>query len=369
MSTVKKQPFKGLKVLELASVLAGPSVGMFFAELGANVLKVESPQGGDVTRSWKLASESENTHTPAYFCSVNWGKDYLKSDLRIDENRQYIYSLLPETDILIVSYKPGDALKLGMDYDTVKSYNKGLIYGEISGYGSVDKRVGYDAIIQAESGFTFMNGEPEGQPVKMPVAFMDILAAHQLKEGLLTALYHRLQTGMGDYVQVSLLGAALSALANQASNYLMTGHIPERIGSAHPNIAPYGTLYYSSDAKPMVPAIGTDRQFFAFAEILGHPEWALDARFRTNQLRVQNRTELDVLLTKTIQNFTRAELLDLCNQANIPIGAVNNLEEVFKLPLAQNYILRSGDKAGLRTVAFSARNFGVAEYLAEPGGV
>lgn len=216
--------FKDMLVLELASVLAGPSVGQFFAELGAQVLKVENAATrGDVTRNWKLASEPSGTDTPAYFCAANWGKASLALDLTQAAQLQQLYSLVQQADIVIASYKPGDAEKLQVGYDTLKNINPRLLYGHITGYGPHDTRAGYDAVVQAESGFMYLNGEAGGPPVKMPVALMDILTAHQLKEGLLVALLQRERTRQGQLVQVSLLQAAVSALANQAT----------KIGRAH----------------------------------------------------------------------------------------------------------------------------------------
>lgn len=356
-------PFEGLKILELASVLAGPSVAMFFAELGASVLKIESPPYGDVTRSWKLKTESAETLAPAYFCSVNWGKEFRMLDLRESINRKIIYDLLPETDIVIVSYKPGDALKLGMDYEKIQSFNPAIIYGEISGYGLDSERVGYDAIVQAEAGFTFMNGEPDGNPVKMPVALVDVLAAHQLKEGLLTALYMREKTGLGDYIQVSLIESAVASLANQAGNYLMTGHVPQRMGSAHPNIAPYGTLFQTKEGKNIVLAVGTDRQFATLLQVLGMEE---DERFITNLQRVHHRRELEALLQEKIGSWERNFLLEALSTRHVPAGAVNDLEEVFQIPQARSLVVSGEGRSSVRTVAFHARNLRLQENLKAP---
>lgn len=273
--------FKDMLVLELASVLAGPSVGQFFAELGAQVLKVENAATrGDVTRNWKLASEPSGTDTPAYFCAANWGKASLALDLTQAAQLQQLYSLVQQADIVIASYKPGDAEKLQVGYDTLKNINPRLLYGHITGYGPHDTRAGYDAVVQAESGFMYLNGEAGGPPVKMPVALMDILTAHQLKEGLLVALLQRERTRQGQLVQVSLLQAAVSALANQATNYLVAGQEPQRMGSEHPNIVPYGSVYTGRCGKQLVLAIGDDRQFSRLCAILGAEEMALDPKDR-----------------------------------------------------------------------------------------
>lgn len=360
-------PFAGIQIVELASVLAGPSVGMFFAELGATVLKIESPPDGDVTRTWKLKMESSETRTPAYFCSVNWGKQYRKFNFNLVSDRKEVYDLIPTTDIVISSYKPGDARKLGMDWATLSALNERLILGEISGYGPDNPRVGYDAIVQAESGFTYMNGEPNGLPVKMPVALMDILAAHQLKEGLLTALYRRTQTGKGDHIQVSLIQAGVASLANQAGNYLMAGHVPGRMGSAHPNIAPYGTLFLCADQRYVVLAVGSDKQFQSLLSVLGLVLLQKDRRFSTNADRVQNRVELEKVLSEAISRVNRDALLSALNASKVPVGAVNSLDEVFDLPEARALILDQNGKRSVRTVAFHAENFGLQSDLLPPG--
>ena len=185
----------------------------------------------------------------AYFCSVNWGKKSLAIDLSKAEGRKIVQTLSAQTDVIITSYKPGDAEKLGVDYKTLSGLNPKLIYGQITGYGSQNDRVGYDAVIQAEAGFIDLNGEKDGPPTKMPVALMDLLAGHHLKEGLLLSLLKRERTGQGDLVEVSLLQTAISSLINQASNWLVVNKLPHRQGSAHPNIAPYGESFETADGK------------------------------------------------------------------------------------------------------------------------
>jgi crotonobetainyl-CoA:carnitine CoA-transferase CaiB-like acyl-CoA transferase len=242
--------FKDLKVVELANVLAGPAVGLFFAELGAHVVKVENKlTDGDVTRSWKIPSENKNTSSSAYFASVNWNKTSIFVDLRDTADRQQVMELIKDADIVISNYKPGDDEKLQMGYEQLKKINPRLIYAHISGFANASSRTAYDLILQAETGFMYMNGTPESGPLKMPVALIDILAAHQLKEGILIALIKRLQTGKGSRVSASLEHAAIASLANQASNWLMTGYNHQPSGSLHPNIAPYGELFTTADSK------------------------------------------------------------------------------------------------------------------------
>ena len=257
-------PFAHLRVLELASVLAGPQVGQFFAELGAEVLKIESP-AGDVTRTWKTSAETaapsalEEAPVSAYFAASNWGKSSLVLDLTKPAGQTTLHRLAVQADIVLASYKPGDAEKLRADYATLSAENPRLLYGHLTGYGPDNARAGYDAVLQAEAGFMYLNAASPGQPPqKMPVAMVDLLAAHQLKEGLLTALFQRERTGHGALVQVSLLDSALAALANQASTYLVTGHDPQPLGSGHPSVVPYGTVYRAADGRALVLAVGSD---------------------------------------------------------------------------------------------------------------
>lgn len=346
--------FENMLVLELASVLAGPSVGQFFAELGARVTKIENAAThGDVTRRWKVSSEQADTDTPAYFCAANWGKQSLPLDLTKQDDLKRLYELVEQADVIIASYKPGDAEKLKIDFSTLSSINPRLIYGHITGYGPDDARAGYDAVVQAESGFMYLNGEPDGAPTKMPVALMDILTAHQLKEGLLVALLHRERTGKGQLVQVSLLEAAVSALANQATGYLVAGHNPQRLGSEHPSIVPYGSAYTTKDGKQLVLAIGDDRQFRKLCTALGAPEIADNPNYSTNYYRVQYRLEINELLRSLIIQQEREPLLQKLHQQHVPAGAVNTIPQVFELPQARNVLLHYPEvKPGIRQVAF-----------------
>lgn len=341
--------FRGLHVLELASVLAGPSVGQFFAELGATVVKVENPAtGGDVTRTWKTAGEKSDDRS-AYFSCVNWGKKSVALDLTTTEGQIRVRELAQQADVIIASYKPGDAEKLGVGYDQLQSLNPSIIYGQISGYGSANGRVGYDAVIQAESGFMDMNGSPDGPPTKMPVALVDILAGHQLKEGLLVALLHRERTGEGCLVKVSLLQAALASLANQATNWLQAGKEPRRQGSAHPNIAPYGDSFLAGDGKYILLAIGSDAQFRALMKILGRPELPDQPAFVTNEARVKSRSLLSTTLGTLIAGWTGSELLSRLHDEKIPAGLIQPVKDALALPEALPLLLRARAVAGLRT--------------------
>ncbi len=329
-----------LKVIELASVLAGPDVGMFFAEMGAEVIKIENKLlNGDVTRKWKSTYEDKNAKVSAYFSAVNWNKKYLFFNLKEKSDQKNVYNLIKNADIVIVNFKPGDDIKLGMDYSTLKSYNSTLIYGEINGYGSNSKRAAYDVVLQAETGFMSMNGNETSGPIKMPIALIDVLAAHQLKEGLLLALLKKEKTGKGSLVEVSLYDAALSSLKNQATNWLMNNFIPQPIGSLHPNIAPYGETFETKDKKLLVLAIGNDKHFEILLNIIGAYKLIKNKNYASNQLRVINRKTLDKDLKSFFKQQTSKKLMDQFLELNIPVGIINNLEEVFENKKAQELIL------------------------------
>lgn len=339
----------GLKVLELANILAGPMIGQFCAELGADVVKVEQPGAGDPTRGWRLANESPENDVSAYFSCANWGKRSIALDMVADHDT--VVSLLRRTDVVIVGYKPGDEVKFGVDYDTVAALNPKVIYLQLTAYGTDDPRPGFDAVIQAESGFTFLNGEADGGPVKMPVALVDVLAAHQLKEGLLLALLERDRTGRGSYVATSLLAAATASLANQATNYLVADSVPRRMGSEHPNIVPYGTILETGDGTSFVVAIGTERQFRTLLRLIQCEALARDERFATNQARVVNREALNTLLREKIAGIDGAPLVESMRREKIPFGSVNDMRSVFEQPESRRQLFEAGN--GLRTLSIT----------------
>ncbi|MDH4295280.1 MAG: CoA transferase [Cyclobacteriaceae bacterium] len=341
--------FKDLKILELASVLAGPAVGQFFAELGATVIKVENAKsGGDVTRTWKASGEATDDRS-AYFCSVNWGKKSIALNLDNSESRNILLRLAQQSDVVIASYKPGDAAKMGVDYETLRKVNPTLIYGQITGYGADNSRVGYDAVIQAEAGFMFMNGEPGGASLKMPVALVDILAAHHLKEGILLAMLRMAKTGQGDFVEVSLIQAAIASLANQASNWLVGGKIPQKQGSAHPNIAPYGDVLTTAEGREILLAIGNDKQFQALCAVLEIQEMARDPNFKTNSLRVSNRVLLHKSLQEKLKGFSTDTIMRALNRARIPAGIIQDMQQVFEMDEAKELLFHAADRIGVKT--------------------
>jgi len=332
------KPLEGIKVIDMSTVLAGPSVGTFLAELGAHVLKIEHPRYGDVTRSWKLPTENVNSSVSAYFSSINYLKEYQTLDLCDPMDHAQFIKVVGEADILITNFKKGDDVKFGIEDHVLLTLNPRLIIGKINGYGADSDRVAYDLILQAESGFMSMNGTFESGPVKMPVALIDVLAAHHLKEGILLALYEREKSKRGKSLSVSLYDAAVSSLVNQASNYLMTQQVPERIGSLHPNIAPYGELFETSDGATITFAIGSNMHFSKLCEVLDLNELIKDPRYSDNQLRVTNRSELFITLDSVIKRLSSPSLLEKLQAINVPAGKVKNLAEVFSAQEAKKLI-------------------------------
>lgn len=358
--------FKDVRVIELANVLAGPSVGMFFAELGAEVIKVENIHThGDVTRSWKLPKENKEASISAYFSSINWGKKSIALDLKKEKGRSIVYKLIKEADIVVSSYLPGKDKLLGMDAETLLKHNPHLICGEINGYGAEEERAAFDAIIQAEAGFTYLNGNQE-QTFKMPVALMDVLAGHQLKEAILLAYIHRLKTGKGTRVHVSLLKSGIAALVNQATNWLQAQHLPQPLGSEHPNIVPYGTQYTCADGSKIVLAIGNDQQFARLCKVLGlnTPE-----QFTTNTQRVASRAEVHKFLGRAISQEDPITLLEKISIEKIPAAKVADLSQVFSTPQGKSMVLSSPRYKGLKGIAAEGKIFESEWSLAPPPGL
>jgi crotonobetainyl-CoA:carnitine CoA-transferase CaiB-like acyl-CoA transferase len=352
-----QEKLKALKVVELAQVLAGPAVGMFFAELGAEVVKVENIlTGGDLTRKWKVAGEDPSTPLSAYYHTVNWHKKVLMMNLSEEKDQFALHVLLKDADILLVNFKAGDAEKFGLVSSVLRDRYPRLIIGEIIGYVDSD-RVAYDAVLQAESGFMYMNGEAGDPPLKMPVALIDLLAAHQLKEALLLALLKREWEGTGSVVSVALYNAAVASLANQASTYLNTGIIPARQGSLHPGIAPYGEVFTTADQVDVLLAVGTDEQFRRLLDVLQLEELLSEAKFRTNAERVIHRQELKVFLSSAIGKVSSTDLLQQLSDKKVPAAAIKNMAEVFGEPVAADMVLTQLEENGkyskrVSTVAF-----------------
>lgn len=328
--------FKNLKVIELASVLAGPLAGTFFSELGAKVIKIENKlTNGDVTRTWKLPTESKEKSVSAYYSAANFSKESLLLNVTDRLDYEVLVNHIKDADVVITNYKTDTARKLKLSYDDLKPFNPSLIYAELTGFGDDNPRPAFDVVLQAETGFMFMNGEPNRNPVKMPVALIDILAAHHLKEAILCAIINKLNTGQGKHIKVSLYESALASLANQATNWLMEEHIPQPMGTQHPNIAPYGDMYLTKDNKLLVLAVGSDKQFENLSNLLNIE---LD-EFRTNATRVSKRKNLNKKISTCIAQKTSNFWVSNLDKRNIPYGIVKNMQEVFNDKKAKTMLL------------------------------
>jgi crotonobetainyl-CoA:carnitine CoA-transferase CaiB-like acyl-CoA transferase len=356
MAVCKDSFFSDLKVVEFSSVLAGPAVGMFFAELGADVIKIENKTtGGDITRSWKQPSEKTDTAVSAYWSSVNWGKKHLFLDLDDPIDRSKALALAANADVVISNFKPSSAQRMGVDSASLRAQNKQLIFAQLNAFADPeDESPAFDAVLQAEAGFLYMNGEPDRPPVKMPVAMIDILAAHQLKEGILLALLQRARTGEGCTITTSLMESALASLVNQASNFLMNGHIPQRMGTLHPNIAPYGDVFYSADGFPLLLAVGTARQFHQLCHCLDLLYLLQKTAFQTNSSRVQHRDQLHDLLAESMAKRTIEDLMATFKANGVPAGRIRDLQSVFEKPEAQAMILKETTQEGEETLRIAS---------------
>ncbi|MBL7781085.1 MAG: CoA transferase [Saprospiraceae bacterium] len=351
--------FSGLKVLEFSSVLAGPAVGMFFAELGADVIKIENKTtGGDVTRGWKHPSESPESPISAYWCSVNWGKKHVFLDLSMPEDQHLAVEMALAADVVISNFKPSSAKRMGVDAHTLRTANPRLIYAQLSSFADPeDESPAFDALLQAEAGFMYMNGEAGGAPVKMPVALIDLLAAHQLKEAVLLALLHREKTGEGATVGTSLMESALASLANQASSFLMTGHIPQRMGTRHPNIAPYGDMFRCADGQMILLAVGTERQFRQLCVCIEQDNLTEEEKFANNRARVQHRDDLNKIIGVALEQRTLNDWMAIFKNQGVPAARIRDMKAVFELPEARAMVLEEQAQDGMdtrrvKTVAF-----------------
>ena len=337
-------PLKGIKVVELARILAGPWAGQLLGDLGAEVIKVESEQGDD-TRAWGPPFiERDNDVSAAYFHGCNRGKKSITVDLSTSKGQERIKKLVNESDILIENFKVGGLKKYGLDYESLKTNNKALIYCSITGFGQdgpYATRAGYDYIIQGMSGLMSITGEPGGPPLKTGVAVTDIFTGIYASTAILAALHQRKETGLGEHIDMSLLDSAVAILANQGMNYLSTGNSPGRMGNFHPNLSPY-QVFECSDGHIII-ATGNDQQYQRFCDILQCPELGKNPKFVSNAKRVENRHELDEVLSRKTRNWKKAKLLKRCEVTSIPAGPINSLDEVF----SDKQIIHRGMKLSL----------------------
>ena len=320
-------PLENIHVADFSRVLAGPYCSMLLADLGADVVKVESPSG-DETRTWGppyAGSES------AYFLSVNRNKRSVTLDLKKSEDRALAFELIRQSDVLLHNFKPGDDVKLGLEPESVKVVNPTLVYAHISGYGSTGpeaNKPGYDLLAQALTGLMSITGPAEGEPYKVGVAVVDVLAGLNAALGILASLYAQKESPQFRTVETSLLEAGLSALVNVASSYLITGKTPARYGNAHASIVPYQA--FGAQDEMFVVAAANDRQFAALAQVLGREEWLANEAFATNEARVKHRAVLVPLLEAIFKTQARAHWLSVLETAGVPCAPVAALPEVFE---------------------------------------
>ena len=326
------QALQGIRVLDLSRVLAGPYCTMVLGDLGADVIKVEPPEG-DETRGWGPPfAEGES----AYYLCVNRNKRGMVINLKTDEGKKILRDLALQSDVLVENFRPGTLERFGLDFATLHELNPKLIYCSITGFGqtgSMKDKPGYDFMIQALGGLMSITGEPNGEPMKTGVAVVDLFAGQNAIIAILAALQARTLTGEGQHLDIALFDSQLGWLANVASNYLISGNLPKRHGNAHPNIVPYQS-FQASDGWFAI-AVGNDRQFVRLCELLGMPELGVDEKFATNSARVQNREELIVLLVSVFKTAAVSDWLQKLDEAEIPCGPIQNFEQVFSMPNVQ----------------------------------
>jgi crotonobetainyl-CoA:carnitine CoA-transferase CaiB-like acyl-CoA transferase len=327
----------GIRVLDLSRILAGPSATQLLGDLGADVVKVERPENGDDTRKWGPPYISDTAGNPtsesAYYLSANRNKRSIAIDMASEEGRALIHQLLAQADILVENYKLGGLAKYGLSYEQLKERYPRLIYCSITGFGQTGPyatRPGYDFLIQGMGGIMSLTGEPDGQPMKVGVGIADVMTGMYAAVGILAALQHRSIHGCGQHIDVSLLDSQIAWLVNGATNFLADGTVPRRHGNGHPNIVPY-QVFDTADA-PMILAIGNDGQFARFCRIAGVEHLASDERFKTNPERVKHREATCERVAAALRTRCRADWLAALEDAGVPCGPVNNLEEVFNDP-------------------------------------
>jgi crotonobetainyl-CoA:carnitine CoA-transferase CaiB-like acyl-CoA transferase len=325
-------PLAGIKVVELARILAGPWAGQTLADLGADVVKVEAPEGDDTRRWGPPFIEHDGQRSAAYFHGANRGKSSVTCDFRTAEGQAMVRDLVADADVLIENFKVGGLAKYGLDYASLREVNPRLIYCSITGFGQTGPyahRAGYDFIIQGMAGLMSVTGEPDGQPQKVGVAVTDIFTGVYSATAILAALVQRGRTGQGQHIDMALMDVAVSVMANQAMNYLATGVAPVKMGNAHPNLAPYA-VFDCADGWIII-ATGNDAQYQRLCGLLGLSDMA-GGDFATNALRIANRTEMTRHLTEATRRFSKQALLAACEAEGVPAGPINDMAEVFADP-------------------------------------
>ncbi|ADZ71315.1 CaiB/BaiF CoA transferase family protein [Polymorphum gilvum] len=336
-------PLEGLKVLEVARILAGPWAGQTLADLGADVIKVESPAGDD-TRTWGppfVTSDTGEALDAAYYHACNRGKRSITIDFQTPEGQALVRRLAADADVLIENFKVGGLAKYGLDYASLKEVNPRLIYCSITGFGQdgpYAHRAGYDFMIQGMAGIMDLTGAPDGEPQKVGVAIADIFTGTYGVVGILAALRRRDRTGVGEHVDMALLDTQVAVLANQAQNYFVSGKAPRRLGNAHPNIVPY-QVFPASDGH-LIIACGNDGQFVRLCGVLGNPPFASDPAYATNAGRVAGRDALVPQIAALTRTFTRDDLLAQLEQVGVPAGPINTVADVFDDPQVRHRAMK-----------------------------
>ena len=346
------QPLKGLKVLDLSRVLAGPWCTQLLADMGADVIKIEQPGAGDDTRHWGPPwHEHEGERVAAYFLAANRGKKSVALDFSTEEGADIVRRMAVEADVLVENFRVGGLEKYGLDAASLRKANPRLIYASVTGFGQdgpYANRAGYDYIIQAMGGMMSVtglpDGEPGGGPLKVGVAIADIFTGMYTASAILAALHERAETGEGAHIDMALFDTQLAVLANQASNAMVSGRDPQRLGNGHPNIVPYQP--FTASDQPLVIAVGNDRQFAKLANLCGHPEWAQDERFATNAARVANREAIVAKVGAVIADQPAAHWLDKLLEAGIPAGPINKITQALDDPQALHRGARQQRGAG-----------------------
>jgi crotonobetainyl-CoA:carnitine CoA-transferase CaiB-like acyl-CoA transferase len=347
-------PLAGVRVLELARILAGPWAGQILSDLGAEVTKVERKGAGDDTRGWGppfVQGKDGNHLGAAYFHATNRGKRSIELDFESDDGRRIVRKLAARSDILIENFKVGGLAKFGLDYASLKDECPRLIYCSVTGFGQDGphaSRAGYDLMAQGIGGLMDLTGMPDGEPTRAGVPISDIFTGVYSAVGILAALAQRERTGKGCYVDTSLVDSSVGVLANQAMNYLVSGNVPKRIGNAHPNIVPY-QLFKAADGL-LIVATGNDRQYQKFCAALGAPELGEDKAYLTNKDRLAKRSELIAKLSALVVRFKRDDLLEKLEAVQVPAGPINDLEQVFSDP----QVVHRGMKLDLPSEAAAA---------------
>ena len=353
---------KGLRVLDLSRVLAGPWATQLLADLGAEVIKIERPDTGDDTRAWGppfVTGRGPDDLFSAYFLSANRGKKSVAVDFATAEGRDIVARLSARCDVVVENFKVGGLKRLGLDYDALSRDNQGLIYCSISGFGQTGPekdKPGYDLLVQAMGGLMSITGASDGEPMKVGVAVADILTGLYATVAILAALHERRTSGRGQHIDLALLDVQIATLANQAMNFLASGENPARHGNAHPNIVPY-QAFATSDGH-IVVAVGNDGQFARFVSALGLAALADDPRFRRNADRVANRATLVGAVSDRLATMTKGEVLDRLSATGVPAGPINGMDEVF----AQPQVVERGP---VRTASLGA-DAGFVKLMANP---